>query len=81
MEIFIETKWIISIAADKALNQYIQLIKNNDFIAQLKKLDIAIERVGKLYTGLLFSSSSYLDVWEVFKKCFILSRGNARVET
>ena len=81
MDIFIENKWIISVPADKALNQYIQLIKNNDFFAQLKKLDIAIERVGKLYTGFLFNSPSYLDVWEVFKKCFILSHGNARAET
>ena len=37
-------KWISSVAADKALNQYIQVIKNNDFVAQLKKFDITAER-------------------------------------
>ena len=48
LEMFIEKKWIISVAADKALNQYIQLIKNNDFFAQIK-FEISTERVDKLY--------------------------------
>ena len=37
LEMLIEKKSIISVATDKALNQHIQLIKNNDFLAQLKK--------------------------------------------
>ena len=59
-------KWISSVAADKALNQYIQLIKN--------------WKSRWMYTGLLSNSLSYLEVWEVVKKCVILSHGTARVE-
>ena len=33
-----------------------------------------------MYTGLLSNSLSYLEVWEVVKKCVILSHGTARVE-
>ena len=36
LEMLIEKKSIISVATDKALNQHIQLIKTNDFVAQLK---------------------------------------------
>ena len=80
LEMLIEKKWIISAAADRALNRYIQLIKNNDFVAQVKKFDIATERVYKLHAGLLSNSPSYLDVWEVVEKCVLLLHGNARVE-
>ena len=69
LEMLIEKKkkkWISSVAADKALNQYIQLIKN--------------WKSRWMYTGLLSNSLSYLEVWEVVKKCVILSHGTARVE-
>ena len=45
MELLIDSKWITSVMADKALNQYMQLIKNNDFLPQLKKFNVTTDRV------------------------------------
>ena len=57
-----------------------KLTQNNDFVAQLKRFDIGTDRVDALYAGLLSNSPVYLDIWEVIRKCIVLSHGNARVE-
>ena len=79
-EVLFENKWMTSVTADKALNQYMKLIQKNDFVAKFKKFDIGTDRLDALYAGLLSNSLVYLGIWEVIKKCIVLSHGNARVE-
>ena len=63
MGLLIESKWINSVTADKALDQYVKLIKNKDFVAEMKKFDIASDRVDSLYAGLLSEALHYIDLW------------------
>ena len=57
-----------------------KLIDNKDFISEANKFSISLDRVDEFYARIL-NSLSEVDLIVIVRLCFILSHGNARVES
>ena len=81
MELMVESKWVSSITEDKAGVQYSGLVRNTNFISEMKGFDIQSDRVDELYSKLLSRSKDFAELWFIVRQVLILSHGNACVES
>ena len=81
MELMVESKWVSSITADKAEAQYSGLVRNANFISEMKGFDMQSDRVDELYSKLLSRSKDFAELWFIVRQVLILSHGNACVES
>ena len=83
VEILFETNWISAVVADKAKAQFSQLCfkASNEWHESFDNFDWNNDRLDVFYFNRIASREEFQQLWKVLKLVFILSHGNARVES
>ena len=79
----LERKWLSAVVADKAKAQFSQLCSraSEEWLQMFKSFDWNKERLEVFYHKAIGSKEEFKEIWSVFQTVFILSHGNARVES
>lgn len=80
LDIFIDSKWLNGINADKIQKQFEKVCKNDLFIETLKDFDKGEDRLDDLWIKRLIKSEESQELVNYLQMIFILSHGNASVE-
>ena len=83
VQILFERKCLPAVVADKAKAQFSQLCSraSEEWLQMLTSLDWNKERLDVFYHKAIGSKEEFKEIWSVFQIVFILSHGNARVES
>lgn len=83
VDILYSTKNITATVADAAKNEYRTLrnLAAKELTASFGTFNVSTDRLDEFYFKLLDDQPGYAHVWDVFKMVFVLSHGNAAVES
>ena len=83
VQILFERKWLSAVVADKAKAQFSQLCSraSEEWLQIFTSFDWNKERLDVFYHKAIGSKEEFKEIWSVFQIVFILSHGNARVES
>ena len=83
VQILFERKWLSAVVADKAKAQFSQLFSraSEEWLQIFTSFDWNKERLDVFYHKAIGSKEEFKEIWSVFQIVFILSHGNACVES
>ena len=83
VQILFDRKWLSAVVADKAEAQFSQLCSqaSEEWLQMLTSFDWNKERLDVFYHKAIGSKEEFKEIWSVFQIVFILSHGNALVES
>ena len=83
VQILFERKWLSAVVANKAKAQFSQLCcrASEECLQMFTSFDWNKERLDVFYHEAIGSKGEFKEIWTVFQIVFILSHGNAHVES